>query len=645
MALSVETEGDKNENTGNVADSSAAISVRETRRRSEWKWLCNFYHTAVKNALRTLSTNESSDRKALKPQNRPIPPTRGPTCLPVQFEYSRPRTWSDGNVKYIPGQESPVDVLCKHHNIKPLKYVRVVRDENKNEEEKYELSPYETPVWPREVIVVHYDGRCEQRLINSDREIPPNAKRIEIQETEIQQFAREITHPSTLTFKLIYHVFGTGRTGEWLSAEGADKPMMVALDRLVRITNSPLYRLEFKFEHRPPCYYKVIKLPPRQDAEENGDQQDAPTDEDIRLLENEEAQEQNSKPDDSQNEKPILTEELQKHIEKFSSSKTFAYNQIFRNLMLGYDLLTHEEEVNLANQAHEGDQKAFHKLVMSNARLVASILKKRHGILRNHPDFWDLLAEGLMGIRRAVEKFEPERGWKFSTYATWWVHHAVNRARSDAYYRGTVRLPVHMVDFLYNLRGAIKKLMTENGGKQPTVTEIAQCMEVTEDKVKKLMETRRMQASAISISAFSDRVEEDDRGGLLDTIMYRGGAIADERAVLDQKIGSEQTIETILDAIDYIPSVYRNFGDAGKIRYLLMRYYSATQTGDNPEKARATLEDIGDEFGITRERVRQMIELITAALRKYIKPEQVGLDMDKSKIRRQDTQAQGFITK
>lgn len=620
MALSLEKETNDNEGSFYKKSSPEVWIQRTIRCKTEWEWLCKFYKIAIQNAMRPEITRQDFPKEEPE-QNSPKPSVRSPTFFSANSansEYPRPRTWSDGNIQYTPDQKSPIDALRQAKKIKGPKYVRVIQ--NGTEEKKYELSPYETPVWPQTVLIVYDESRYEHREIHSAKEIPANAQRIEIRETEIQQFAREITHPSTLTFKLIYHVLGRAGTGEWFSSEGADESIILALDRLVRITHHPRYELNFVFEAKfsKPRYYRIIKQPPKssEDAAEETEEKICPTNEDLQVLEKEEVEEQKPEQDSRGRDDfspPALTEDIQRHIEKFSG-RGLVFDKIFKNQMLEHAILTREEENALAVRMRNGDLAARNELILMNFKLVVSILKRRFNIYQDHPDFWDLLAEGLMGIMRAAEKFEPERGYKFSTYATWWIRQIIERAIQDKYYKGPMRLPVHMVEAAYSLRKTVREFFSEHQRK-PTFQELATLMEISEEKVKKIIRAETLQLPPKSTSSLHEGVEDEDSDSVMDVIIYHGGAIADEREILDKRLGEEQNIDFILNAIDRIPSVFREFGDAGKIRYILLRYFSTS----------TSLDDIGVEFGVTRERVRQWIESTLAALRKYIKPEQLGI--------------------
>lgn len=658
MALPLEKEINDNEGSFYKKSSAEVWIQRGIRQKAEWQWLCRFYKIAIANVIRAQKEEQEEREQFLKSlkrnrdkQHSPKPAQAESVYSPtVNPESSRPRTWSDGDIKYTPGKTSPIDTFCKAKSIHGPKYVRVVQNGNNGEgqEERYELSPYETPVWPQQVLIIYDESRYKSCVIRSAKEIPANAQRIEIRETELQQFARAITHPSTLTFKLVYHTFGKGQIGEWFSSEGADETIILALDRLVRITHHPRYELGFVFEDKfsKPRYYRIVKQQPKssEDAEEEAEEKTCPTDEDLQVLEKEETEKQESKETAPEHDKfspPVLTEESQKHIEKFAK-RGLAFDTMFKNLMFEHRILTREEETDLAIRMRNGDTAAKNELIQVNLKLVVSILRHRFSVFQNHPNFWDMFTEGVLGVMRAAETFDPQRGYKFSTYATWWVKQTVTRAITDRYFRGPMRLPVHMAEAVYLLRKTVRKFFSEHQRK-PTFQEIANLMEISEKRVENILRATTLQLPPKSASSLSANVEDEDLDSVLDMIIYQGGAIADSREVLDKRISEEQNIDFILDAIDRIPSVFHAFGDAGKIRYILTRYFSVIAVGDNPAVERATLEDMGAEFGVTRERVRQWLKDILGALRKFLKPGQLGLDIDKRMIRLEDTRPRGFI--
>ena len=238
------------------------------------------------------------------------------------------------------------------------------------------------------------------------------------------------------------------------------------------------------------------------------------------------------------------------------------------------DLLTHEEEIDLSKRAKQGDARARKRLIEKNLRLVVSVAKRYRGY---GLPFEDLIQEGNIGLMKAVEKFDPDRGFRFSTYATWWIRQAVQRAVAD---KGrTIRVPVHMGDKIRKMARTYNGLSAELG-REPTDEEVASGLGWTVEDVR---DVKGAMPDAASLN--QPLSSEEDASEL-------GDFVEDERASdTPGEVMREMETAGLQEAIKRLPERHR---------YVLIRRYGL----DDSEAA--TLAVLSDELDISRERVRQL---------------------------------------
>ncbi len=283
-----------------------------------------------------------------------------------------------------------------------------------------------------------------------------------------------------------------------------------------------------------------------------------------------------------EDEEALLAEQDTSYLDDISDDSVRLYLREIGKI----PLLTAEEELALANKVVSGDKRAKDQMAEANMRLVVSIAKRYSG---RGLDFLDLIQEGNTGLLRAVEKFDPSKGFKFSTYATWWIRQAITRAIADQ--ARVIRIPVHMVETINKLLRTQRR-MTQELNREPTIDELAKELEMEPEKIEYVMKIKQ------DVNSLDAAVRDDEEDSVL------GDFIEDE----DTKSPDEAATEQLLK--EQVQGILQSALSERELKIIKMRF--GLEDGKNH-----TLEEVGHEFAVTRERIRQIEAKALAKLRKH----------------------------
>ncbi len=286
--------------------------------------------------------------------------------------------------------------------------------------------------------------------------------------------------------------------------------------------------------------------------------------------------------DDIHDDKKVYTPDYQMSQEVKTSDNVKNYLSAIGE----YPLLSHDQEVALGKRIQQGDKKAKDELINANLRLVVSIAKRYRG---RGLALMDLIQEGNIGLERAAEKYNPDMGFKFSTYATWWIKQAMTRAIADS--GRTIRIPVHMFENI-NKAKKVQRDLAQKLSREPTEKELATALGVSEEKVRKLLDL------SLEPTSLETPVGDEEDSSL-------GDFISDDNTISPTQFTDNEALKDEMDeALKRL--------DPREEQVIRMRF---GLDGQNPQ----ALEEVGKEFNVTRERIRQIEAKALRKLRRFAK--------------------------